>query len=139
MESLLAAHDNFEPLSSTFKSVVGSWVSSLQLDLLWMTFLIEGHANHCLQNPDLPYAEPLGLSELKSILQEASAIVPLLCPNGNGRVVMVRRKLQYISFWTNSQPWLVIGVSNSITPKRLMAAIDASQRTETEVGSASVL
>ena len=60
-------------------------------------------------------------------------MLPLLCPNGNGRIVIVRKDLQYLSFWSDSQPWLILAVSNFVTSKRLIAAIDTYHRIDAGV------
>ena len=134
----LLADYEFAPTYSTLQSVLESWILSLEQDLLWIGFLIEGYANRCVKNSSLPHAEPPGWSALEDVLQEASAMLPLLCRNGNGRIVIARKDLQYLSFWSDSQPWLIIGVSNSVTSDRLIAAIDFCHRTDAAVGAAYV-
>ena len=134
----LLADYEFAPTYSTLQSVLESWILSLEQDLLWIGFLIESYANRCVKNPSLPPAEPPGWSALEDVLQEASAMLPLLCRNGNGRIVIARKDLQYLSFWSDSQPWLIIGVSNSVTSDRLIAAIDSCHRADAAVGAAYV-
>jgi len=112
---------NIASYSTPLSSRLGLWISALGEDLLWMGFFKEGQAHQCIQNPGFRRDEPNGWSALNDVLEKASEILPLLCPQGNGRVAVVCDDLLYLSFWSKNQPWLTLGLSPSVDIRRLLA------------------
>lgn len=110
---------------TSLKQKLSCWILAFGGDLLWIAFLEEGRPLHCIENPDAARAEPSDWAALGSVLQEASSILPLCCPGGNGHVAAFFGDLLYLSFWHESRAWLVFGLIASVSISRLLEVIDA--------------